>query len=275
MKFSLKTIAAAVVMAAAAASANAAIWNGADNTDETLNGNGELMFSAWDGQTSYVYDMNVTIDSFEASLNAGGNLNLIWNNDFTTSYSNWVSSANQANLKWNILAVDSVSQHRILTTVDGSLPTQNNAAGTLRSLVQDVQTKYLNNLNPLLGWDVGHPLNPDGIVPSTSFVTNSITSEGYAGKIGDKLYNKTNFDTSGSFASNSYASGLGFEKTLANASGTTKGTNTAYVDGTAVRAWVAADNTLHIAAVPEPSEYAMLLAGLSMIGFLARRRKSA
>ena len=44
--------------------------------------------------------------------------------------------------------------------------------------------------------------------------------------------------------------------------------------GVAVRSWV--DGTgLHIAAVqavPEPSEYAMLLAGLGLIGAVARRR---
>ncbi|UCV17961.1 FxDxF family PEP-CTERM protein [Ferribacterium limneticum] len=262
MKFSLKTIAAAVVMAAAAASANAAIDNGAL-------GNGELMFNAWDGQTSYVYDMNVSIDSFESALNAGGALNLSWGNDFTTSFGAWVGTAATSSLKWSILAVESDGQRRILSTVGNgvTLPALNGQADALRTAVTTVQTSYLNNLNPLLGDD------------GTSYVTTSTASAGYAGKIGDKVYSKFNFSTVGNVGNDSYANGLVFEQTLANASGIAKGTNTAFVDGTAVHAWVAADNTLHIAAatlpVPEPESYAMLLAGLGMIGFMARRRKSA
>lgn len=260
MKFSLKTIAAAVVMAAAAASANAAIDNGA-------NGNGELMFNAWDGTTSYVFDMNVSIDSFESSLNASGALDLSWGSDFTTSFGSWVSTANTTNLKWSILAVESDAQRRILSTVGNgvTMPALNGQSDALRTAVGTVQTQYLNNLNPLLGAD------------GTSFVTTSSASAGYAGKIGDKVYSKFNFVTTGKAGNNSYDNGLAFELTLADASGIAKGTNTAYVDGTAVRAWVATDNTLHLAAmpVPEPESYAMLLAGLGMIGFLARRRKSA
>lgn len=247
-------------MAAAAAGANAAIDNGAL-------GNGEMMFSAWDGQTSYVYDMNVSIDAFETSFNAAGNLNMVWGADFTSSYGDWLSTANTATLKWNVLAVESVGERRILATVGAAtLPALNSNADVLRSAVTAIQTSYLNNLNPLLGSD-------------NSFVTTSTASAGYAGKIGDKVYAKFNFSTSGNFSNNSYDNGTGFEMTRAMGSGISKGTNTAYVDGTtAVRAWVDGDSVLHIAAVtavPEPESYAMLLAGLGMIGFMARRRKSA
>ena len=34
------------------------------------------------------------------------------------------------------------------------------------------------------------------------------------------------------------------------------------------------DRTLMLTAVPEPESYAMLLAGLGLMGFIARRRKA-
>jgi hypothetical protein len=43
----------------------------------------------------------------------------------------------------------------------------------------------------------------------------------------------------------------------------------------AVKAWVDSANTLHVAAVPEPETYAMLLAGLGLMGAVARRRNKA
>ncbi|UCV30435.1 PEP-CTERM sorting domain-containing protein [Ferribacterium limneticum] len=51
-----------------------------------------------------------------------------------------------------------------------------------------------------------------------------------------------------------------------------------YADGAdSVKVWLDGSG-LHmssVAAVPEPSEYALLLAGLGMIGFMARRNKRA
>lgn len=256
MKFSLKTIAAAVVMAAAAASANAAIDNG-------QNGNGELFFNAWDGVSSYNYDMNLSIDSFDLAKNAGGMLDLSWGADFTSSYSSWLNTANASTTQWSILAVDTSGQRRFLATVgqENALPALNTGADVLRAAATNVQT-YVGVVNQIL---VGN-----------SAVTTTNGAASYAGAMGAFIYNKFNFDTSGNLLANSYADGLVFEKTTANATGLTKGVNTAYVDETvAVRAWLANDNTLHIgavAAVPEPESYAMLLAGLGMIGFMAGRR---
>lgn len=257
MKFSLKTLAAAVALAAAATGANAAIDNGAT-------GNGELFFSAWDGATSYTYDMNMTIDAFETSKNAVGNLNLVWGTDFTSNYGSWLATANKSSLQWSVLAMDSSGQRRILATVgQATLPATNSLNDVLRNSVTDTQ-KYLANVNGVIG-------------AGNSLVTTSNTANTYSGNIGDKVFGKFNFDTTGSFANNSYANGIGFEKTLAAATGIAAGTNTAYSDdGIAVRSWIDGSNTLHIAAmpVPEPSEYAMLLAGLGLMGVVARRRKN-
>lgn len=254
MKFSLKSVAAALVLAASAASASAAIDNGS-------NGNGELFFSAWDGQSSYSYDLNVSIDAFETNKNASGLLNLSYGSDFTSSFSSWLSTANTASLKWNILATDTAGQRRILATVGSTvLPATNSASDVLRTAASNIQTT-LNSVNQIL---VGN-----------SAVTTSSSAASYAGFM-TGFYTRFNFNTAGTLSANSFASGLTFEKTLGNASGFSAGTNNAYDDGgVAVRAWLASDNTLHIgavAAVPEPSEYALMLAGLGMIAAIARRR---
>ena len=255
MKFSLKSIAAAVVMAVAAAGAHAAIDNGA-------NGNGELFFSAFDGSSSYSYDLNISIDAFETSKNAAGLYSFTTGGDFTSSFSSWVSTANASTLEWNILATDTSGTRRILSTVGAAvLPATNKAADVLRTAAANIQTT-LNAINPTL---VGNSAVAQAGTPA------------YAGTMG-LFYPKFNFDTTGTLAANSFANGLVFQKTLGGAAGIAAGTNTAYVDeAVAVRAWVGSDNTLHIAAVtavPEPESYAMLLAGLGMIGFMARRRSN-
>lgn len=255
MKFSLKTLAAAVALAAVAGSASAAIDNGAG-------GNGELFFSAWDGATSYNFDLNLSINAYETNLAVAGKQDLVWGADFTSSYGSWLATANTSNLQWSILATDTVGARRILSTVGAStLPAENGAADLMRTAASNIQT-YLNAVNPLL--------------TGNSLVTVSNTAPTYAGNMGANIYDKFSFDTSAGFANNGYANGVAFQKTAAGGTGTNPATNNAYLDeGVAVHAWVDGNNTLHIAAVqavPEPSEYALLLAGLGLMGAVARRR---
>lgn len=255
MKFSLKTLAAAVVLATAAAGASAApIDNGAG-------GNGGLFFNAFDGVSSYSFNLNTSIDAFETAKNTAGLYNVAWGaaQGFSPSFNNWLSTANASTLEWNILATDTAGARRILSTVGGALPATNNNASLLRTAATNIQTT-ISAINPLVVGD--------------SAVANAGTAA-YAGTMGS-FYPKFAIDTTGNLAANSYANGLTFEKTTANATGLTNGINTAYTDDTlAVRAWIGSDSALHIgavAAVPEPESYAMLLAGLGMIGFMARRR---
>ena len=259
MKFSLKKLAAVAVLAAAATGANAAINNGST-------GDGGLYFGAWDGASSFTFDLGIQINAFETSLGQAGALNLNWGatEGFLPAYSGWLAAANTAQLQWSVLATDTVGQNRILTTVGAAtLPALNSNADVLRIGAGNLQT-YLNAVNPVLTAN-----------SSLFVVTSDPSASTYAGRWGDKINNKFNFDTTADFTNSSYANGVAFQKTLAAGTGFNKGTNNAYFDeGTAVKAWVDGEG-LHIAAipaVPEPSETAMLLAGLGLIGFAARRK---
>lgn len=251
MKFSLKKLAAAAVLAAAATGASAAIDNGAG-------GNGELFFNAWDANTSFTFDLNVSINAFETSLAAAGPLNLSWAG-FAPAFNTWLAGVNTAELEWNILATDTSGARRMLTTVghENALPATNNDGTSLRTSAGQIRD-FATEASLVMVGDVA--------------ITNSNTAPSYAGVQGPFVFGGFLFDSTGDLAANSYANGLIFQKTTANATGTALGINTAYVDsGAAVKAWV--DNEgLHIAAVPEPSETAMLLAGLGLIGFAARRK---
>jgi hypothetical protein len=95
-------------------------------------------------------------------------------------------------------------------------------------------------------------------------------------KFGDTAAGVLNFSNAGSVASNSYGTGLSFMRIDASATGIAASTYNVYADGgNDVKIYLDSANALHIAAVaavPEPETYAMLMAGLGLMGAIARRR---
>jgi hypothetical protein len=253
----LKLIAAAAVLAASGA-ANAAIDTGAT-------GNGDLVFSIWDSASSYTRDLGITLDGFEAALAAPGGLSFAVAAD--ALFTSFLSTANLAEATWNLVAQDASGARRSIYTYT-SLPGTTINAGDNRSAVGNAQT-YFNNVN------VG-ALNASG-ADSAVFAAGS---PGYAAApqafFGVSMNNLLNFSTGGTVSNNSYASGLNLLRVNGNPSGTAATVYTPYADeGFAVRAYLdSASGNLTIAAVPEPETYAMLLAGLGLMGAIARRRRN-
>ncbi|CAN4276307.1 PEP-CTERM protein-sorting domain [Methylophilaceae bacterium] len=280
MKFKLKALVAAVVLSATAMSANADI--------STNNGNSEFVFSAWDADAGvgYTYDLNwdkflndlVGDDQFTTT---SGNNTLLANAKVGSSLigSNGVifddvltglafAGGSVANAQWNLAAFDSVGRTRLLITQDA-----NGLAHTPSNNQEKAAVTILNAYVPA----------SNGYISSAATDTYALTiadnGAAYAGNSGAS-YNGNLSDTTNVFGatSNLYFLAQTTQSSSAAASFVQQLTS---VDGIAVTAKTYFLNNewrLQIAAVPqiapipEPETYAMLLAGLGLVGAIARRR---
>lgn len=261
-------LAAAAALVALSGAANAAIDNG--NSTATA-GNGELFFSVWDANSSYTRDLNVTINSFESEVAAVGDyLKSVSADALFTSF---LSTADLSSVKWAISAVDNIGARRIIETYS-ALPAVYSTADLIRTAAGNLSS-FVSNLNA------------NGTATAESAIY-AVGNSGYAGNTDPKtgLYNLTNalvgFNRAGTAANDSYETGLNLVRIGAAATGIAVGSYTPYADnGSALRAYLdlnqgsATFGQLTIAApVPEPESYAMLLAGLGVMGAIARRRRN-
>jgi len=253
----LKLIAAAAVLAVSGG-ANAAILTGAS-------GNGELFFSIWDGVNSYTRDLNVTIDAFEAAIAVPGGLSFSFAAD--ALFTSYLTTANLSTAAWNIVAGDTVGGNRAIYTY-ATLPAARMGSILNRSAGLGLNT-FANAVN--------NQISPAGVDNADSAVFAD-GAAAYAGisSFGAFINNRLNFSTVGSAANNTYATGRNLVRVNGAPSGDSLTTYTPYADeGFAVRAFLdTGSGTLSIAAVPEPETFAMLLAGLGLMGAIARRRRN-
>jgi len=279
MKLKSKLMAAAIALVAAS-SANATITFGA---------NGELFFTVYDrganlsdvsDDRAYVRDLGEFMGSFGVI------------NDWATTATSPVLAANKqfpgvqgtidqppsvftigadsnlqsflsgttdaSRLQWNIVAGDNSGVRRLLTTSNNILSTEAPTYAEYRTTVSRIGT-YL-------------PFpNNNGIVENGSVLLSGSTA-------GIDLWGDA-FAASAKFTNTAgIGDQLGFyllSETVSTGSTTTRATIQQYMgqgEGTYWHLSSAGNLTYNVAAVPEPSEYALMLAGLGMIGFMARRR---
>ncbi len=249
MKRQLMPLAASLAIA----SAHAAI-------DEGTFGNGELFFNIWDATQSYTFDLNVTIDAFQTQLANAGGINLSYALD--DKYAAFLAGvADPSALRWNVIANDTSGARRILTTYTPPEDATPVGADSGRSVTGAIQAKVLNINLGLVG-DSGIFLSSDDGYTGAEYPANPPYLYGLG------------FDTSGSLANNSYATGLGFMRVDCGAIGSSAcGLNEYLDEGLAVNTWVdSGTNTLYIAAVPEADSILLVLAGMGLLGWLYRRR---
>ena len=248
MKF--KLLALAAVMAVSGAAGAATIDNGAG-------GNGGLFFSIWDGASSYTRNLGYSIDSFQSYFAPGFQQPIKWTADAT--FTSFLGTADTANLQWNVVAVDTAGAKRVLETYS-VLPATTKTNDVIKNLGLGT-TSFINSLNAKLAVN--------------DSATYAVGTSGYAGStaFGNNGAGLLNFSNAGTLANNDYSVGLNFMRIDALSSGTAKSIYTPEIDPVSNYAtkFYFEGSTL-VAAVPEPETYAMLLAGLGLMGAIARRR---
>jgi hypothetical protein len=268
MKLKLSFLAGALALAVTG-QASAAI-NGVSTT-----GNGDLILSIWDTTTltSYTKDLGITMDSFLSGpvVNGGnsfvagdaGNAGLgSWAADATLT--SFLAGANAATTSWNIVAMDSTGAgangYRFLSTSTGATPSA--IANTPLKTYNSTPDAYMNAINVLAG-------------TNTSVATNSAAGSAYAGatSFGNNFGGKANF---------SNTAGLGVSQnfyflTPSSPSGIAQATVGQFANTAGASSWTLASNgalNYTVAAVPEPGEWALMLSGFGLIGFIATRRRN-
>lgn len=278
MNFKLKTLVAVLALSAVATSANAAISGGSA-------GNSELVFSAWDttAGVGYTYDLNWSkflndMVGIDQATTVAGNAALAANavvqssmigaggvifDDVLTGF----NLAGSSNVQWNLGAWDNNGRTRLLMTQgDAGLPfasTNNQVKAAVTGI-----NNYASQANSLV------------TVPAEDTFNTSVVADGsaYAGNLGNGWLNNT-VDTTNVLGGTSFMYFLA-PTTQASSAAQALQQQLFSFDGKAIVAKTYLQNDqwrLQVAAVqavPEPETNAMMLAGLGLMGFIARRRRN-
>lgn len=275
MNFKLNALIAAALLASGSAHAITA-------TDDVSSGNAYLLLTVLDANynggvgRSYTRSLEVAMNDFgTANRPTGGfttnvdGLNQTWATgalwgQFTTG----MDATTIAGLQWDVTALDgfgtsAADQKRILTTSASDLVSDFANSG--------VHTSNTHVNNAAISQDVYWDAVIAEMGSGTEIVVEDTSSFAFAlGLHGSNFGGKTpNLNTMSNVGDS-----MGFYYlTRSSSTNTAEALAVAYgVNGVPTTLTLGLDGSLAVAAVPEASTYGMMLAGLGLVGFMARRR---
>jgi hypothetical protein len=286
MTFKFKALVATALLSVAATSANAAI-DGQPSGDTLLGNNSEFFFSAWDSTAGVGYTFDLNWDKYlndivgaDQGPNATGNATLLAQANVGASligangiiYDSALTGFNlgaSADVQWNLAAYDVSGRNRLLVTADSTKGSFN---------VSNIQIK--NGVTALSDASLANNALAATADADTYALSTAADGTAYAGVYGASynwIQDTTNVLGASSnlyyMAATSLLSSQGNTNALQQVLQSFDGKDviaSTYLSST--------DNQWHlqlaVAAVPEPETYAMLIAGLGLMGFAARRRSN-
>ncbi|MCL5059404.1 MAG: PEP-CTERM sorting domain-containing protein [Candidatus Thermoplasmatota archaeon] len=265
----LKLIALAAMLAAG--SANATIQDGSA-------GNGELFMTVLDsvGLKSYTLDLNLTMNDFLAGIAVSGKSYNYTADANMASFLSMVAPADKSGLVFAIGAMDTVGAtatdyHRYISTASAIDLNNTVTNANLKQLGSSGAT-FLGNTNGLIG-------NADSLIVTDS----SLVAYAGSAQWGSNWGTSANFTSTGLTDTDEIVEatdlGMYFLRQAPGGAFADRLKPSSYAailqDGNQVYANLSTNGNLMIAAVPEAETYAMMLAGLGLVGFMVARRRQA
>jgi len=261
-----KLIAAAVALAAAGtASANV--------LDPVAAGGlgGEMSLTVYSKQAgvSFLFDTGIMLADFRANpFAAGPSGNSRWSMAGNTAFDTFLSIYNAAganDMRWTFFGGDNsgvpAAAITMITTVSGDASLVTN--GAMRTAMNNIKFNYLDhaNLNPQLNVTMGGGANASGV-----FIEGVNGSAYFLEALGPDFRNGVFQDTSNVLGGTTEL--FDFVRSSTSALGNAEET----LIGLASFKQQAGSYVFAVTPVPEPSTYALMLAGLAVAGIAARRR---
>ena len=277
MKFQVKALAVALALVAAVP-AQAAL--SLPNT-----GNGSLMLTVFDrvANVTSLFDLGFTYNDFNQSTAAGtvgvvgaaSQSNQSWDlttGDYATTWTALLAAnaGLTSNLSFGVVAADNLGAYATGTGAQGYIATYAGVGSTVLSGPVITAVGALNTA-------IGNGTNANVITLVNTFPTTTGNGASlFAGVPG--VFNVTGkLNNVGNPIMGAIGSTLSMEQVLTGASAIGASTTTIYaantftLSSTGMLSYV---NTAAVAAVPEADTSAMMLAGLGLMGFIARRRNN-